>query len=60
MQFMHGFKDRRADNRVGETFSSRAPRARELGRALILLGLGGSSIGGFVAAVALASRAWGR
>jgi hypothetical protein len=37
-----------------------ARRARELGRALILLGLGGSSLGGLVAAVGLASRALGR
>lgn len=58
---MYGFRARAAGgNLEREALSSRALRARELGRALILLGLGGSSIGAFVAALALASRAWGR
>ena len=57
---MHGFRDRAAGKLEGEALSSPALRARELGRALVLLGLGGSSIGAFVAALALASRAWGR
>jgi len=56
---MH-FSYEAADKLEGEALSSPALRARELGRALILLGLGGSSIGGFVAALALASRALGR
>ena len=57
---MQGYGKGTADKLAAEALSGRAPRARELGRALILLGLGGSSIGGFVAAVALASRALGR
>ncbi len=57
---MHGYTSRTVDNQVGATLSSSAERGRELGRALILLGLGGSSIGGFVAVLALASRALGR
>jgi hypothetical protein len=57
---MHGFRDRAAGKLEGEALSSPALRARELGRALILLGLGGSTIGAFVAALALASRALGR
>jgi hypothetical protein len=57
---MHGFSNRTAHKQAGEALSGRAQRARELGRALVLLGLGGSSLGGFVAVVALASRALGR
>jgi hypothetical protein len=57
---MHGYTSRTVDNQTGETLSSSTERARELGRALLLLGLGGSSIGGFVAALALATRALGR
>jgi hypothetical protein len=57
---MHGYTSRTVDNQAGETLSSSTERARELGRALLLLGLGGSSIGGFVAALALATRALGR
>ncbi len=57
---MHGYTNRTVDNQTGETLSSSTERARELGRALLLLGLGGSSIGGFVAALALATRALGR
>jgi hypothetical protein len=57
---MHGYTSRTIDNQMGETLSSSTERARELGRALLLLGLGGSSIGGFVAALALATRALGR
>ena len=44
----------------GEPAAYTGRRARELGRALILLGLGGSSVGGLVAALGLASRALGR
>jgi hypothetical protein len=44
----------------GESAAYTARRARELGRALILLGLSGSSVGGLVAALGLASRALGR
>jgi len=55
---MH-FSYEAVDKLEGEALSSPALRARELGRALILLGLGGSSIGGFVAALARGGRAWG-
>ena len=34
--------------------------AREVGRGLVLLGLSGSSVGGFVAVVTLATRLLGR
>jgi hypothetical protein len=57
---MHGFTSRTVDNQTGETLSSSTEGGRELGRALLLLGLGGSSIGGFVAVLALATRALGR
>jgi hypothetical protein len=56
---MHGFWNR-GDRRERRAAASRAPRARELGRALVLLGIGGSSLGGFVAALTLATRALGR
>lgn len=53
---------------ANETYAKRAPARRgirfailrELGHGLALVGITGSSVGGVVGVVALATRVWGR